>query len=72
MSEKPTSADPLLEELASCLARVREHIYRVNVGGLVVEAGCDLFGLTPDDRQRREPGGDEPGGGLRYPEEVEG
>jgi len=38
-------ADDLLNEIASCLARVRDHVYGANVGGLVVEAGCDLFDL---------------------------
>ena len=38
-------ADDLLNEIASCLARVRDHVYGANVGRLVVEAGCDLFDL---------------------------
>jgi len=38
-------ADDLLEQIASCLGRVRDHIYGANVGGLMVEAGCDLFDL---------------------------
>jgi hypothetical protein len=43
MDENAPARDDLLDEIASCLSRVRDHVYRANVGGLVVEAGGDLF-----------------------------
>jgi len=51
MNQDGFAPDHLLDEIASCLAQVRDHIYRANVGAMVVEAGCHLFDLE------REPSG---------------
>jgi len=33
----------LVGELTACLARVRDHIYAANTGGLIVATACHLF-----------------------------
>ena len=56
--ERPDTSDPFLEEVSSCLARVRDHIYRSNLGGTLVRAGCEILGLSAD-------------GGIESPAAVE-
>ena len=41
------SADDLLGEIESCLARVRDHIYDRRIGALIVAGSTDLFDLGP-------------------------
>ncbi len=41
--------DPLVADISACVARLRDHIYRLNLGSLLVEAGCDLFDLGAKD-----------------------
>ena len=44
-ADQSSGTDALLDEIAACLARVREHVYGNRVGALIVETASPLLEL---------------------------